>query len=103
MTTAEKRPRIRPSQADLIDAIRGRVPFEGEVENALDMYLQLYVVEKHGRRPRIATDAELMINLLKTDRFMFDIDRLRAAFDAAVEYHRAELDQQAREDEMHTD
>jgi hypothetical protein len=99
----ERRPRINPEFVGVLDAVRGRMPFEAMVDDALEMYLQLYVVETHGHKPRIATDAEVMKNLLRTDRFMFDGLRFRAAFDEAMADWQAEMDEQAREDEMHVE
>lgn len=98
-----KRPRIDPSLAEPIEAMRGRMTFEAAVADALEMYLQVYVVEEHGRKPRIATDAEVMKNLLRTDRFMFEGPRFRAAFEEAMEDWQREMDEQAREDEMMAD
>lgn len=97
--TEIKRPRIDPHLAEPIDAMRGRMTFEAAIADALEMYLQVYVVEEHKRKPRIATDAELMKNLLRTDRFQFNGPQFRRAFDEAMEDWQREMDEQAREDE----
>lgn len=103
MPSTEKRPRIRPAQAKMIDQIRGRVPFEAEVEEAIGTYLDLYFIERRGRKPKPATQAEVLINLLRSDTFQMHKGDFLAAVAEATEWLDERLDEFARDEELEGD
>lgn len=97
--SVQRRPRITDELAVDIDRVRGRVPFEAWVRDALAEYVAIFGEPQTGGRKHMTYGGALLAELACGDLFQLDLKAFDAAVAEARAYVTAELDRQAVEDE----